>query len=174
MVVAFRNLVCVLSFSLIVAACNESAQQRAVPSIGHEPSFYRSLAAHGAAVDQDAARDMISLYRRNKGLSVVILDPKLREAAQAQADAMAKANSLGHNVRGSLETRLAAKGIRNASAVENVSAGYRTLAEAFSGWRQSAPHNRNMLARWAARMGIAAAYAPGTKYKVFWALIMTD
>ena len=57
-------------------------------------------------------------------------------------------------------------------AVENISAGYHTLAEAFSGWRDSPPHRANMLNRGVARLGIAAVYAPGSKYKVFWALIL--
>ena len=47
-----------------------------------------------------------------------------------------------------------------------------TLAEAFSGWRDSPPHRANMLLKDATQMGIAAAYAPGSKYKVFWALIL--
>jgi uncharacterized protein YkwD len=174
MTVAFRKLLCLLSLPLAVAACSDSAPDRVAANAGREPNFYHSLAMHGAMVDQSAARDMISLYRRNNGLTAVAIDPKLQQAAQAQADAMAKSNSLDHNVRGSLESRLSAIGLRNASAVENVSAGYHTLAEAFSGWRQSAPHNRNMLERRANRMGIATAYAPGTKYKVFWALILTD
>jgi len=168
----FRTSLGVFFCSLALAACNEAAPER-VASVG-EPTFYRSLAAKDAAVDAQAARDMISLYRRNNGLAPVSLDPRLRQAAQAQADAMAQANSLDHNIRGELRTRLDAAGLGSASGVENVSAGYHTLAEAFSGWRQSAPHNRNLLERRAARMGIATAYAPGTKYKVFWALIMTD
>ena len=57
-------------------------------------------------------------------------------------------------------------------AVENISAGYHTLAEAFSGWRDSPPHKANMLNRSVTRMGIAAVYAPNSKYKVFWTLIM--
>ena len=53
----------------------------------------------------------------------------------------------------------------------NLSAGYHTLAEAFSGWRESAPHDATMLAPRATKMGIATAYAPGSKYKVYWALL---
>jgi uncharacterized protein YkwD len=56
--------------------------------------------------------------------------------------------------------------------VENIGAGYHTLAEAFSGWRDSPSHRANMLHRTVTKMGIAAAYAPGTKYKVFWTLIL--
>jgi uncharacterized protein YkwD len=55
---------------------------------------------------------------------------------------------------------------------ENIGAGYHTLAEAFSGWRDSPPHNANMLLKGATQMGMAAVYQPGSKYKVFWALIM--
>ena len=56
--------------------------------------------------------------------------------------------------------------------MENISAGYHTLAEAFSGWRDSPSHRANMLKSGVTRMGIAAVYAPGSKYKVFWALIL--
>ena len=57
-------------------------------------------------------------------------------------------------------------------ATENVSAGYHTLAEAFSGWRESPPHRATMLNKDATRMGIAAIYSPKSKYKVFWTLIL--
>jgi len=48
------------------------------------------------------------------------------------------------------------------------------LAEAFSGWRQSPAHNGRMLDARARRMGLAAVYAPGSKFKVFWALVLAD
>ena len=47
-----------------------------------------------------------------------------------------------------------------------------TPAEAFSGWRDSPPHRANMLHSGVTKMGIAAVYAPHSKYKVFWALIL--
>jgi uncharacterized protein YkwD len=156
---------------LSLCACGD--HESVAPESG-PPSFYRSLAAPGARVDAQAAREMISLYRRNNGLSALALDETLQQAAQSQADAMAAANSLDHNVRGTLDMRLAARGMKSARAAENVSAGYHTLAEAFSGWRQSPPHNRNLLMKGATRMGIATAYAPGTKYKVYWALVLAD
>lgn len=61
---------------------------------------------------------------------------------------------------------------RSPSPTENIGAGYHTLAEAFSGWRDSPGHKANMLLRGATHMGIAAVYVPNTKYKVFWALIL--
>jgi len=57
-------------------------------------------------------------------------------------------------------------------AAENIGAGYHTLAEAFSGWRDSGPHRANMLLAGATRIGIAAIYTPTSKYKVYWALIL--
>jgi uncharacterized protein YkwD len=159
---------------LALLALDACADRESLAPEPGQPSFYRSLAASGAHVDAVAAREMISLYRRNNSLSSLEIDETLRQAAQAQADAMAAADSLDHNVRGTLDRRLAARGMKSARAVENVSAGYHTLAEAFSGWRQSPPHNRNLLMRGASRMGIATAYAPGTKYKVYWALILAD
>jgi len=45
--------------------------------------------------------------------------------------------------------------------------GYHTLAEAFSGWRDSQPHRANMLKGGVNRLGIAAVYAPQSKYRVW-------
>lgn len=138
-----------------------------------EPTFYKSLAASGARVDADAARDMISLYRANKGLGALAVDPALQRTAQAQAEAMARAGSVDAG-RTPLQARLSQNGATASASAENVSAGYYTLAEAFSGWRDSRPHNANMLKRDMRRMGIATAYAPNAKYKVYWALVLAD
>jgi uncharacterized protein YkwD len=137
-----------------------------------EPSFYRSLAEAGAEGDAATAASMISGYRSNNGLGAVTVDPELMQLAQAQAQAMASRDKLGHDVSGSFNDRLKSRGYRAKAAAENVSAGYHTLAEAFSGWRDSPPHRANMLLNGATRMGIAAVYVPNTKYKVFWALIL--
>lgn len=137
-----------------------------------EPSFYRSLAGPNLEVDAATAASMISGYRRNNGLDPVRIDPALMQMAQEQARAMATTNKLGHEVNGNFKTRLARAGFTNVMAVENVSAGYHTLAEAFSGWRDSAPHRANMLQSGVSRMGIAAVYSPASKYKVFWTLVL--
>ena len=137
-----------------------------------EPTFYRSLATANAKVDAGAAASMISGYRRNNGLPAVTIDPELMRMAEAQARAMASSNKLDHNVAGSFNSRLQRSSFDASRAAENVGAGYHTLAEAFSGWRDSPPHRSNMLLRGATKMGIAAVYAPASKYKVFWSLIL--
>jgi uncharacterized protein YkwD len=102
----------------------------------------------------------------------VTLDPLLMQLAQAQAAVMAKRDKLDHGAGKPFVTRLKASGYDAKAAAENIGAGYHTLAEAFSGWRDSRPHNANMLLRDATRMGIAAVYTPASKYKVYWALIV--
>jgi uncharacterized protein YkwD len=155
---------------LALAALNACA----VYQPGEVPSFYRNLAEPGAVLDDAAAASMISDYRHNYGLPAVALDPDLTRMAQAQAAIMAKRDKLEHNVRKPFVARLKAAGYDAAVAAENIGAGYHTLAEAFSGWRQSAPHNANMLLPGVTRIGIAAVYTPASKYKVYWALILAE
>jgi uncharacterized protein YkwD len=152
-----------------LAAC---AGTEAVPNA--EPSFYRDLAAPGAQLDTAAAASMISGYRANNNLPAVTLDPELTRLAQVQAEVMAKRDKLDHNVGKPFVARLKASGYDATSAAENIGAGYHTLAEAFSGWRDSPPHRANMLLAGATRIGIAAVYTPASKYKVYWSLILAE
>ncbi|WP_148259224.1 CAP domain-containing protein [Polymorphum gilvum] len=140
------------------------------------PPFYRDLARVDTSVDQATAAQMISQYRMNSGKGSLAIDPALTAIAQAQAQAIASADNVRASLepRNQLKTRLASVGETKTYAVENVSAGYRTLAEAFSGWRDSPNHNAVMLDDKVTRMGIATAYASGSKYKVFWSLVLAS
>src|SRR5882757_1839575 len=144
-----------------------------VPTL-EQPSMYLSMANAGAKLDSEAAAAMISLYRQNNGLGGVAVDPQLMKLAESQSQAMASHNKPDHDVKARLARRLNASGYPATLAVENVSAGYHTLAEAFSGWRDSPPHRANMLKNGVTKLGIAANYAPNTKYKVFWTLILAS
>jgi hypothetical protein len=139
-----------------------------------QPSMYASMASPGARLDPVAAASMISLYRQNNGLGAVAVDPDLMKLAEQQSQVMASRNKLDHDVKAPLAKRLNASGYPATLAVENVSAGYHTMAEAFSGWRDSPPHRANMLKNGVTKLGIAASYAPNTKYKVFWTLILAS
>jgi uncharacterized protein YkwD len=153
---------------LLVAACSTSAPDL----LPGEPSFYQNLAAKDAKVDAAMAASMISGYRKNNGLGAVAIDPALMRMAEEQARAMASRDKLDHNVGRDFNARIRGSGYDARVAVENIGAGYHTLAQAFSGWRDSPPHRANMLNREATQMGIAAVYSPKSKYKVFWALVM--
>jgi len=142
--------------------------------VTEQPTMYLSMANAGARLDPQAAASMISLYRQNNGLGGVAVDAELMKLAEQQSQAMASRNKLDHDVKGPLAKRLNGSGYPATLAVENVSAGYHTLAEAFSGWRDSPPHKANMLKNGVTNLGIAAIYAPNTKYKVFWTLILAS
>jgi uncharacterized protein YkwD len=163
----FRLLV--LSFLLpVLGGCADNNVPKS------EPSFYRNLAQPGAQLDAAAAASMISGYRANNSLPVVALDADLMRLAQAQAEMMAKRDKLDHGAGKPFVQRLKASGYDAKRAAENISAGYHTLAEAFSGWRDSNPHRANMLLAGATRMGIAAVYTQSSKYKVYWAMILAE
>jgi len=155
-----------LLLALTLAACSGQPPQ--------QPSFYRDLSKPGETLDEAAAAKMISDYRANNGLPAVILDPALTDLARVQAQAMAKRDKLDHGAKRPFAQRLRKSGYLAKNAAENIGAGYHTLAEAFSGWRDSKPHNATMLLPGATRMGIAAIYTPTSKYKVYWTLIMAE
>jgi uncharacterized protein YkwD len=150
---------------LSVAGCQKAPAPAAANAT---PTFYVSMAQPGAVVDAVSARDMISVYRRNNGLGPLSIDPALQALAQDQAKMMAAAGAPA-----SAEAVKALVGREGyPSPAANVSAGYHTVAEAFSGWRESAQHNKVLLDPKASRLGIATAYVPNSKYKVYWVLVM--
>ena len=163
----FRLRMTALIALLALAACAGESEPPA-----EQPTFYRSLASPVAQLDAAAAASMISGYRQNNGLGAVTLDPALMQLAQTQASGMAAHDKLDQDGKGAFAKRMKAAGFDPKVTVENISAGYHTLAEAFSGWRDSPPHRANMLKSGVTRMGIAAVYTPNSKYKVFWALIL--
>lgn len=157
-----------LAALLLLAGC---AEERRLPTV---PSFYQHLDRPSAVLDTVTAAGMISSYRAQTGLGPVVVDPVLEEIATEQARAMAA----GDNVRVSLTSerdiraRLARAGYRTDVAVESVSAGYRTIAEMFSGLRESKPQNAKLLTPGVTRIGIAIGYAPKSKYRLFWSVVL--
>lgn len=153
------------AFACLVSACATPQPQT--------PSFYRDLARAAAVVDQQMAASMVSQYRANHGLGPVTVDPRLSAVALEMAQAMARADDVRASLRQApLRQRLEQRGYTMITADENVSAGYRTLAEAFSGWRGSRPHDRVMKLPGATHLGIATVHVPGSRYPVYWALVM--
>jgi uncharacterized protein YkwD len=156
---------CLVIASTALCACASKAPPE-------QPTFYQDLAQTDVTVDPKAAASMISGYRSNNGLGALTVDPELMRLAGEQAHAMAAHDRMDHDIGRPFQERIKDSTFRGSVAVENISAGYHTLAEAFSGWRDSPPHRANMLNGSVTRMGIAAVYSPTSKYKVFWALIL--
>jgi uncharacterized protein YkwD len=146
------------------------------PGTSTRPAFYTNLAQPGARLNEANARDMINGYRASQNVPQVKLNSSLNTLARSYAAALATNARTATSVRpdGRLKARLVSVGYNAADVNESVTAGYHTFAEAFSGWRDSGPHRKVMLMSNATEMGIAAAYAPNTKYKVYWVLIMAQ
>ena len=162
---------CVLRIATALALLGFSGCASEAPPPSGSPSFYRNL-AEGGQLDPAAAQSMISGYRANNGLGAVAIDPALMQLAEEHSRNMAARDKLDHDVGKAFSQRIRGGRFDAKVAVENISAGYHTLAEAFSGWRDSPPHRANMLNKGVTRMGIAAIYSPKSKYKVFWTLIL--
>lgn len=154
--------------ALLLAACSRG------PVPESRPAFYQRLDQTGGAVDPASSLSMINMYRANKSLAALQWDPALARVAQVQADRMAAADKVLSVEESRLDADLAAGGIGYRSFLANYSAGYRTFAEAFSGWRESKVHDATMLAPRATRIGLATAQAPNSKYKIFWTLVVVE
>jgi uncharacterized protein YkwD len=136
------------------------------------PVMYHSLASAGAAVDQEAAADLFNGHRRLKGLSPMTPDPTLEKIAADAARELAELNQPDAVVAAHARAALVAAHISTAHVAQNLSGGYFTLADAFSGWRGAPRQERAISLPGATRFGVASAYAPGSKYTVYWALVV--
>jgi len=119
--------------------------------------------------DAAAAASLISAYRVSKGLSPVAVDPRLNEAAEYQARAVASAGTLSH---GNFAGRMNQFGVRGYSA-ENLSAGSSSVEGAIKRWQASAGHNVNLLMPQARYIGLARADS-NSRYGRYWALVLSQ
>jgi uncharacterized protein YkwD len=150
--------------ALALAGCG--GEPRRTGSI--DPKALRALAS--VHVDPTAATAMLTAYRVSRGLGPLRLDAALTAMAQRQADAMAAANALYHDVGGSFASRIVAAGLDTPRVAENVGGGYYSTEAALAGWRNSPEHNANLLMPQATRFGIAIAKDAGAQYRVYWAM----
>jgi uncharacterized protein YkwD len=134
--------------------------------------MYRSLAQAGAVVDQAEAADLLNGHRRLKGLAPMTPDPTLERIAADAARELARRDQPDAIVASQARVALIAAHVSTAHVGQNLSGGYFTLADAFSGWRGAPRDERTISLPGATRFGIASAYAPGSKYTVYWALVV--
>lgn len=133
----------------------------------------RSAATNAMPVDGSAAAAAISRYRAAHGLGAVKVDASLTAAAERQARAVAEVGYLSHDVGGSFTKRIAYAGFGRQHAAENLSAGAHSMEEALARWQRSPGHNRNLLMPQVQRIGIARVDAPDTRFKNYWALVLS-
>ncbi|WP_293863052.1 CAP domain-containing protein [uncultured Alsobacter sp.] len=119
----------------------------------------------------DGSAAAVSRLRTAQGLSPVTADPALVRLARQQAEAMARAATMSHDVGGSFRSRLAAGGVKAARAAENIGAGQTSLAQMLADWMTSPGHRDNLMMREATRIGLASVQGPGGPY---WALVIAS
>ena len=157
-----RCFVVVATFAVLLAGC----AQQPVPQQA-TPSFYQRLDAANAVFDPAGLAGLINAYRAKNGLAALALDPSLNDEAMRLARQDAAADRSVHGTMPVL-SRVAVQG-----RIARPSAGYRTAAEAFSGWRDSGGLNAAMLDPQARRLGLGAVSKPQSKYGVYWMLIVS-
>ncbi len=151
--------ICALLAGLLLSSCSTPPADRPIDSM------YVRLEQNGTSLDPVSALGLINAYRNKKGLPPLQLDVDMMKAAEVSAG---KAAAEDRSTFGEMP-QLPASGGRSAHI--KLSAGYLTLAEAFSGWRDVPLYDRAMLSPQARFLGVAAIRAPGAKYRVYWALV---
>lgn len=111
----------------------------------------------------------VNAYRGGLGLAALRLDARLGEAALRQAIALARADTLSHEIAGGLRERLIAVGIRDVAAAENLGRGTPDAGRAVLSWRHSPPHDHNLRLVDVTRAGFARADAAGGPW---WVLVL--
>lgn len=134
-----------------------------------EIDMSRAPAMGPVAVDPAAAALLVSAVRARHGLGPVTADPELNRLARQQADAMAAAGVVSHDVLARFPARM---GGRYVSAAENLGAGYLSLEHGMEAWTASRDHLRNLLRPDIVSVGVASAYSAGSPYRNFFALIL--
>jgi len=157
-----RSVFVCVACAVLFAGCT-----KAPPPSSGTPSFYQRLDAPKAVFDPAGLAGLINAYRAKNGLAALALDPALTNEAMQAARQDADADRSVHGTMPTL-SRAAMQG-----RVARPSAGYRTAAEAFSGWRDSPGLNAAMLDPQARRIGLGAAAKAQSKYGVYWMLIVS-
>lgn len=164
----FRTACFAIAISAVVAACAPADKT---------PPIYSNLSVAGNTLNQAEAAALINAYRQGEGLTPLSVNQILTRQSASEARTIASrvtSNRPGVVIKPipGIKDRLTAAGYSAGFVDQNVGAGYFTLAEAFSGWRQSNQHRKTLLAAEATEMGLAAVRVPNVKYKVYWSLIV--
>lgn len=125
-------------------------------------------------VNTGAALAKTNAYRAGRGLPRLTLDPRLNQASLDMARLMARTDNSKprtHSARG-LSGRLSRNGMATYAGAENLGSGYTSFAHAFSGWKGSADHNRNLLNKHVTRVGFARVKRADGKWHNFWVMIL--
>jgi len=125
-------------------------------------------------LNEEAAREEINAYRKQKGLKPLKLNATLTAAAKAHSRDLAKWDRISHfGSDGSNPwDRVKRAGYNAKLAAENVGTGQVSFQEVMKGWKESPGHNKNLLLADADHIGIALVHEPKSEFKTFWTLVL--
>ena len=108
------------------------------------PAIQSSAAAeiHNSAADMMLDRN--NQIRQSRGMVGMRLSDRLTNAAQHQANYMARTGSFSHNVNGSPQSRAAMYGF-GGGVRENIAMGQNSVSSAFQDWTNSSGHYTNLM-----------------------------
>jgi uncharacterized protein YkwD len=155
-----------LSLVMLAAACGKSARVASDPSTrpAEVPVLAADTASESVVVRTNAERSRL-------GLSVLARSNRLMHAAQIQADQMAAALTLSHELPRAryptIDDRFAAVGYNYFASGENVAAGYPSAAAVVAGWIISPGHRANITSTNYNEMG--AGVATSKNGRRYWA-----
>lgn len=147
----------VVLLCLLLAACHATPPPT-VSSVGFQAPDALTLASQA---------------RMSRGLTPLSYDPRLNEAAQRQADFMARRGQIGHDgPNGStVFDRVRAAGVDDCHMAENVAGGQVSPGQVHGDWMGSAGHRANIL-NGNLRAG-AVASAEGQNGMIWWAMVLS-
>lgn len=117
---------------------------------------------------------LINKLRAAKKLPPLVADKAATAAAVDQANRMAKAGEMSHELKSEddFTSRMNRMGVR-LQAAENIATGQETAERAFQAWVHSPKHLKNMLGPYKG-LGVAVSQNSASDNRPFWSMILSN
>lgn len=161
-----------LAVLLVVPVMLGSARSTAaLPGLTIAPT---TVGGYCADAEEDAFLGLINQYRAANGLGALVHTQTLAAAAEHHSVDMATNNYFSHPL---LDGTSVAQNIANHGYAdgttwgENIAAGNASAATTFEQWRNSPPHNANMLNASFGAIGIGRAHGASSSFGTYWTTV---
>ena len=125
--------------------------------------------------ETEATLVMINRLRADRGLPQLARDRAAARAAMDQANRMASAGRMEHNIGLGANFLKRMKGMDvPLPAAENIAAGQQTAEAAFDAWVRSPKHLENMLGSGYRGLGVAVFTNPASGNRPYWAMVLSS
>lgn len=153
--IKFRVLLSVGALAIVLAGCSSFGGPSSAGALS--AGLSARMDQPNATLDTQQAIGLVNAYRATRNMPALAADSGLNGTAQVLANQYAQSGTAPAKPQALVQMKL--------------SAGYPTVAETFSGWRNNAADAVGLTAP-ASKAGIAVAYNPGSAYGVYWVLVL--